>query len=168
MLQEYKSTQHFIAMLLSEQIYISALQPRMGTWRQHFPQIKIKEWMQEFLDDKLSAEIIRTTTLTCINVGNEQELKDRLDEVFGYIYQLMTQTDNEICVTDAWELIRDSVQYGSLPHNPNNVYYSRPIFLEAKQTRDDAASNKRPRTEAPPSAVTTVHAWLEQMKCLSE
>ncbi len=80
----------------------------------------------------------------------------------------MTQRGNEICVTDAWGLIRDSVQYGNPPHNPNSVYYSRPIFLEAKKIRDEVASNKRPRTAAQPSTVTGVDAWLEQMKCLSE
>jgi hypothetical protein len=140
----------------------------MGMWRQHFTQIKIKEWMQEFLDEKLSAEIIRTTMLTCENVGSEEELQDRLDEVFEYIYQLMTQRGNDICVTDAWGLIRDSVQYGNPPDNPNTVYYSRPMLLEAKKIRDESASNKRPRTTVPPSTVTGVHVWLEQMKCLSE
>ena len=145
-------------MLSSEAIYISALRERMGVWNAQFPQIKVKEWMQEFLDGNLCGEIIRTTLLTCEDVGSEAELKDRLDDLFGKIYQLMVEKGEEISVTDAWVLIRDSVQYGNPPHNPNSVYYSRPIFLEAEKIRDETASIKRMRTAAPPSTVTGVNA----------
>jgi hypothetical protein len=163
---EYKSTQDFIAMLSSEAIYISALRERMGVWNAQFPQIKVKEWMQEFLDGNLCGEIIRTTLLTCEDVGSEAELKDRLDDLFGKIYQLMVEKGEEISVTDAWVLIRDSVQYGNLPNAPTRVDYSRPIYLEAKKSRDVSTSNKRARQGGEGGSVVGVQAWLQELKCL--
>jgi hypothetical protein len=153
-------------MLSSEQIYISALQENMGLWVLHFEQIKIKEWMQEFLDGNLCAEIIRTTVLTCENVGSEGELKDRLVDLFGSIYQLMVEKGNEISVTDAWGLIRDSVVYGNLPNNPTQVYYSRPTYFEAKTRRDEVASKKRARIAGEGGSVAGLDAWLQELKCL--
>ena len=169
-MSEYKSTQHFIAMLSSEQIYIRALKENMGVWTQHFPQIKIKEWMQEFLDEKLCAEIIRTTLLTCEDVGNEEELKDRLDDLFGQMYQLMVEKGAEISVTDAWGLIRDSVQYGNVPDAPMTVYYLRSIYLEAKRIRDEVAvaSNKRARIAGEGGSVDSVDALLQSLVRLSD
>ena len=168
-LKEYKSTQNFFAMLSSEEIYISTLKTKMGGWTQHFSQIKIKKWMQEFLDEKLSAEIIRTTMLMCSDVGSESgceaELKERLDTLFGSIYKLMVERGIEISVTEAWGFIHDSVQYDSI-----GVYYLNPMYLEAKRVSDEMASagNKRARPAAAESQVHGVHAWLEQMKGLSE
>ncbi len=162
---EYKSTQDFIAMLSSEQIYIRALKEKMGVWRQHFPQIKIKEWMQEFLDGKLCAEIIRTTLLTCENVGSEGELQDRLEDLFGSMYKLIVENGEDISVTDAWGLIRDSVQYGT-SELEMLVDYSRPIYLEAKKSRDEVASKKRARPAGEGGTVVGVQAWLQEMRGL--
>ena len=153
-------------MLSSEQIYISTLKTKMDEWNVHFPQIKIKKWMQEFLDGNLCAEIIRTTVLTCENVGSEAELKDRLVDLFGSIYQLMVEKGNEISVTDAWGLIRDSVVYGNLPNNPTQVYYSRPTYFEAKTRRDEVASKKRARIAGEGGSVAGLDAWLQELKCL--
>ena len=164
---KYKSTQHFIAMLSSEQIYISALKTKMGVWNAHFPQIKIKEWMQEFLDEKLCAEIIRYTMLTCRD--GENVLQRRLEDMFGMIYTLMVENGIEISVTVAWRLIKDSIQYGDPDGLSMDVFYSRENCLEAKTKHDEAASvgSKRVRTgEA--AQVQGVQAWLEHMKGLSE
>ena len=168
---KYKSTQHFIAMLSSEQIYISALKTKMGEWRRHFSQIKIKEWMQEFLDEKVSTEIIRYTMLTCPDLSRENVLEERLKDMFGSIYKLMVENDIEISVTVAWQLIQNSIQYGEdPPGDPMDVWYSMEICLKAKEEHDEmvSASNKRVRTADAPSQVHGVHAWLEEMKGLSE
>ena len=131
-------------MLSSEEIYISTLKTKMGEWNEHFPQIKIKEWIQEFLDEKLSTEIIRTTMLMCPDVGSESgceaQLKERLYIVFGYIYKLMVEKGIEISVTEAWGFIHDSVQYGNPPANPMGVYFHLPIYREAKRVSDEVAS----------------------------
>ena len=166
---EYKSTQHFIAMLSSEQIYISALKTKMGEWNAHFDQIKIKEWMQEFLDEKVSAEIIRYTMLTCADLGLENTLQYRLDSTFGSIYQLMVGEGIEISVTLAWRMLQNSIQYGYPPEHPMDVWYSMEQCLEAKTLHDETAStaaNKRGRTGDALDA-HDLHAWLEQMKGLS-
>ena len=165
---EYKSRQDFIVMLSSEQIYISALKTKMGVWNAHFPQIKIKEWMQEFLDEKLCAEIIRYTMLTCRDVGGENVLQSRLEDMFGMIYTLMVEKGIEISVTVAWRLIRDSIQYGDPVGSETDVFYSRENCLEAKKIHDAASvGSKRVRTgEA--AQVQGVQAWLEHMKGLSE
>ena len=167
---EYKSTQHFIAMLSIEEIYISALKTKMGEWTLHFTQIKIKEWMQELLDEKVSAEIIRYTMLTCHDVGSESQLKIFLENMFGFIYTLMMENDIEISVTVAWRLIKDSIQYGDPEGDPMDVFYSRENCLEAKKKHDEtvSAGNKRVRIADAPSQVHGVHVWLEEMKGLSE
>jgi hypothetical protein len=152
-------------MLSSEEIYISTLKTKMDEWNVHFPQIKIKKWMQEFLDEKVSTEIIRTTMLMCADVGSESgcaaQLKERLYIVFGYIYKLMVEKGIEISVTEAWGFIHDSVQY----ENPY-VYYHVPTFLEAKRVSDEAASKKRARTGGEGGSVAGVDAWLQELKCL--
>ena len=164
-MSEYKGTQHFIAMLSSEQIYIRALKEKMGVWNAHFPQIKIKEWMQEFLDEKVSTEIIRTTMLMCPDVGSESgceaQLKERLHTLFGSIYKLMVERGIEISVTEAWGFIHDSVQY----ENPY-VYYNAAIYLEAKRVSDEVASKKRARPAGEAVTVNGVQAWLQELKCL--
>jgi hypothetical protein len=158
-------------MLSSEEIYISTLKTKMGEWNEHFPQIKIKEWMQEFLDEKVCTEIIRTTMLMCPDVGSESgceaQLKERLDSVFGYIYKLMVERGIEISVTEAWGFLHDSVQYG------NGVYYSLPIYVEAKRVSDEVASvsdevasKKRARPAGEGGTVVGVKAWLQELKCL--
>ena len=163
---EYKSTQDFIAMLSSEQIYISSLKEKMGEWNTDFPQSKIKEWMQEFLHGNLCAEIIRTTLLTCQDVGSEEELKERLADLFGKMHELMLMKGEQISVTDAWVLIRDSVQYGNVPHAPMTVDYLRPIYVEAKKRRDEVASKKRALPAGQGGTVNVVDAWLQELKCL--
>ena len=141
----------------------------MGVWNAHFLQIKIKEWMQEFLDEKLCAEIIRYTMLTCRDVGGENQLKGRLEDMFGMIYTLMVENGIEISVTVAWRLIQDIIQYGDPDGLSTDVFYSRVTCLEAKKIHDEAASvgSKRVRTGEAPQ-VQGVHAWLEHMKGLSE
>ena len=159
-------------MLSSEEIYISTLKTKMGEWTQYFPQIKIKEWMQEFLDEKLSIEIIRTTMLMCPDVGSESgceaQLKERLYTLFGSIYKLMVERGIEISVTEAWGFIHDSVQY----ENPY-VYYNAAIYLEAKRVSDEVASvsdevasKKRARPAGEEVTVNGVQAWLQELKCL--
>jgi hypothetical protein len=159
-------------MLSSEEIYISTLKTKMCVWNEHFPQIKIKEWMQEFLDEKVSTEIIRTTMLMCPDVGSESgceaQLKERLYNVFGSIYKLMVERGIESSVTEAWGFIHDSVQY----ENPY-VYYNVPIYLEAKRVSDEVASvsdevasKKRARKGGEGGSVVGVKAWLQELKCL--
>jgi hypothetical protein len=90
------------------------------------------------------------------------------------MYQLMVEKGEEISVTDAWVLIRDSVQYGNVPNDPMTVDYLRPIYLEAKKRRDEVvdevadevASKKRARPAGEGGTVNGVEAWLQELKCL--
>jgi hypothetical protein len=146
-----KSTEDATAMPSSEQIYVSVLKSMLGEWRLRFLQPKIKEWMQEFLDEKLSAEIIRYTMLTCPDLRTEHILEDRLRDMFGSIFRLMVEEGLEISVTLAWRLIHNSIQYGDPPDRTTDVWYSWRLCCEAKKIHDEMAVsiNKRGRTEPP-------------------
>jgi hypothetical protein len=130
--ETYKSTEDATAMPSSEQIYVSVLKSMLGEWRLRFLQPKIKEWMQEFLDEKLSAEIIRYTMLTCPDLRKEHILEDRLRDMFGSIFRLMVEEGLEISVTLAWRLIQNSIQYGEPPDDnqfSQNILYIFLIFF---------------------------------------
>ena len=106
----------------------------MREWIPHFKQDKIKGWMQDFLfNEKLYTEITRTTMLMCINVREADELGDRLEEVFGLIYILMTQTGREINVTDALRYVEESVRYED---NEAGVYYQTGAAKTEKQQKE--------------------------------
>ncbi len=88
--------------------------------------------LQDFLfNEKLYTEITRTTMLTCINVREADELGDRLEEVFGLIYILMTGRD--INVTDAWWYVEESLRYED---NEAGVYYQTGAAKTEKRKKE--------------------------------
>ena len=81
-------------------------------WRTDDNEAKIKEIIQTFMyNEKLHAEIVRTTMLTCRDVGAEDDLLYRLQFVFDMIYSSMERCD--VTAPEAWRILANTIKYGT-------------------------------------------------------
>lgn len=87
---------------------------------------KIREIMQDFMfNEKLYAEIVSTTMLTCVEVGSESQLLGGVEDVFDLIFELMAL--GHMNVSDA--CVANSVTYGTDKDNTQGVLVLKRMLL---------------------------------------